>query len=50
MRQMNNDDRSVLNSYFASVLSDGSGSESDEEYAPQEDWRKAREGGGKEGG
>ena len=45
MRLMNNDDRAILNAYFASVLTDGSGSESDEEYSPQEDWKKAREGG-----
>lgn len=40
MRLMNSDDRAIFNSYFASLLSDGSGSESDEEYSPQEDWKK----------
>lgn len=37
---MSNDDRALLNAYFASVLSDGSGSDSDEEYSLQEDWKK----------
>lgn len=45
MRLMHNamDGRALtLNSYF--FLSDGSGSESDEEYAPQEEWKKVCSG------
>lgn len=41
MRLMNNDERAMLNSYFSSLYAD-SGSESDEEYCPQEDWKKVR--------
>lgn len=35
-----NDEQRAMYSYFASLMSDGSGSESDEEYSPQEDWKK----------
>ncbi len=43
MRLMNIDERVLLSSYFSSLLSDGSGSESDDEYSPQEDWKRVRD-------
>lgn len=44
MRLMNNDDRALLTAYFASVLSDDSGSDSEDEYSPQVDWKKVNLG------
>ena len=35
-----NDEQRAMYSYLASLMSDGSGSESDEAYSPQEDWKK----------
>ena len=39
MRLISND---TLNAYFETLLSDLSGSESDDEYSPQEDWKKVQ--------
>ena len=41
-RLMNNDERerAMLNNYFSALLSEGSESESDEEYSPREEWKK----------
>lgn len=41
-RLMNIDERALLanSSYFAPLFSDGSDSESDEEYSPREEWKK----------
>ena len=48
MRLMISDEKAAVDTYFTSIMD--SGSDSDEEYLPNEDWKEVGLGGGEGGG